>query len=95
MFNEVACARCGEWFVRKGNQEYCCKECSDLAKKEAERKRKQKKRQKKNGAKYPSIDDMVRMAMELSKESGKLVQYGDVQKMLYTGKLKVKDGAFV
>ena len=35
---------------------------------------------------------MVDLMLKLEKELGRVVQYGEAQEMLLTGKLKVKDG---
>lgn len=97
MANEEACGWCGEWFVKKGNKSYCCEECAKLAKKQARKRRKIKKRNQKKKeqvAQGLSITGVVDLMMKLSKESGKVVQYGDVQTMEYTGKLKETDGGF-
>ena len=40
-----------------------------------------------------TIEGMVDIMMRLSKERGRVVQYGEVQSELLTGKLKVKGGA--
>ena len=51
MVREEACYMCGEWFVKRGNQRYCCVECRNLAEKKNEEryreneKMKQKKKQ--------------------------------------------------
>jgi hypothetical protein len=95
MAYEDACGWCGEWFVKHGNQKYCCKECSKLAEKQqiylSQKKRNIQKR-KVQTAPSLSIHDMVDLMLKLEKELGRVVQYGGVQEMLLTGKLKVKDG---
>lgn len=50
--------------------------------------------QKKKAQSAPglSIHAMVDLALKLSKELGRVVQYGEVQEMILTGKLKVEDG---
>lgn len=91
---EEACAWCGEWFVKKGNKKYCCKECSELADKRRTILRMRKNRNKNSKQNVPSLSlhDMVDLMMKIEKEQGKVVQYGDLQTMLYNGQLKEKDG---
>lgn len=92
-----ACKICGKWFTKKRhNQKYCCDKC----KAEAEKRRKQRlyfntvKPQKREKCAPPSItiEGMVDIMLKLSKERGYIVQYGEVQRLLLTGKIKVKDG---
>lgn len=92
MVKEEACGWCGEWFVKQHhNQCYCSKECGRLADKEKDRLRRRKKANKETktqGIPSLSIHDMVDLMMKTEKEQGKVVSYGDIQTMLYTGKLK-------
>ena len=87
---EEACGWCGEWFEKRGNKRYCCKECSELAGRQMLRLREEKKRHKKNAMPVAglSIDDVVDLALKLSAESGKTFQYDDIQTMLIAGDLK-------
>lgn len=95
------CFLCGDEFEKLNhNQRYCCDECRETAEKQRKRQRDRQRRMEakrsiKSGAKFPSIADMVDMGMKLSKECGRVVQYGEVQKMLLTGRIKVKDGVMV
>lgn len=89
---EIACGWCGEWFVKyHNNQCYCSKECRRLADKQKAMLRERRKRNQKNKAQQYipslSIHDMVDLMMKMEKEQGKVVQYSDIQTMLYTGKL--------
>jgi hypothetical protein len=96
MAKEEACGWCGEWYVKHGNQNYCSKECSRLAEKQREKLKNLKRRSTKKIAQSKpslSIQDMVDLMLKLSKERGRVVQYGEVQKMILTGSLKVKGGA--
>ena len=92
MVKEEACGWCGEWFVKQhNNQCYCSKECRRLAEKQKERLRYRKKASAKrttHGVPSISIYGMVDLMMKMEKEQGKVVSYGDIQTMLYTGKLK-------
>ena len=96
-----ACQFCGEWFEKiHHGQKYCCKECSQTAERKMKKERDAKRRRKqKNNVKatspYPNIYGMVDIMMKLSKERGRVVQYGEVQRLLLTGRLKVKDGVMV
>lgn len=95
------CAFCGDDFEKTNhNQRYCCDECQKTAEKQRKRQRERQRRSEakksiKLGAKFPSIEDMVDIMMKLSKERGRVVQYGEVQRLLLTGRLKVKDGVMV
>lgn len=92
---EQACAWCGEWFIKKGNKKYCCKECSELADKQRTLQRNSKNRNPKRTAKGIeglTINGVVDIMLKMTEERGKVVQYGDVQTMLYTGQIKEKDG---
>lgn len=94
---EEACKWCGEWFVKQHHKQcYCSKECRRLADQKARRlsdirirMRKQNAQQKKQ---HLSIYDMVDLMMKMEKEQGKVLQYDDIQTMLYNGQLKEKDG---
>lgn len=97
MENETACGWCGEWFVKHHHKQlYCCKECSKLAERHSKQMSKIKMREQKNKEKQEkhglSIQNMLDIMDSLSQERGRVVQYGEVQSMLYTGKLKEKDG---
>lgn len=93
---EEACKWCGEWFVKQHrNQCYCSKECRKLADQKARRLREMKRAQKKKNAKQVpslSMQGMIDLMMKMEKETGRVVQYGDIQTMLYNGQLKEKDG---
>lgn len=98
MAMEIECGWCGELFEKKGNQTYCCKEHSRLAKNQRVTLRNLKlAKAKEKQQKTPSlsIEDMIKISLKLSKERGCVVQYGDVQRELMTGKLKIKDGVVV
>ena len=97
-----ACKICGEWFTKKkNNQRYCCENCKREAARRIARKRyydvlkPQSKVVKKSSTPSITIDDMVAIMLKLSQERGRAVQYGEVQRELMTGKLKVKDGVVV
>ena len=92
-----ACRFCGEWFTKKNyNQRYCCEKCQQEARKRRDRNRQKIVRKAKQNKKVCtasiSIDSMVDIMLKLSKEYGRIVQYGEVQRLLLTGKLKLKDG---
>lgn len=95
------CAFCGEEFEKTNhNQRYCCEECNKTAENQRRRQRDRQRRRiaqksAKLGANFPSIEDMVDIMLRLSKERGRVVQYGEVQRLLLTGRLKVKDGVLV
>jgi hypothetical protein len=93
---EESCKWSGEWFVKQHHSQcYCSKECRRLADQKSRRlsdmKRLEKKKKKQEVSKL-SIHDMVDLMMKMEKEQGKVVQYGDLQTMLYNGQLKEKDG---
>lgn len=96
MVIEEACYYCGEWFVKRGNQRYCCKECRELAEKQqwAQQREKEKIKKKKKAQGKPglSIEGMVDVMLKLSEERGHIVQYGEVQRELLTGRLKLNGG---
>lgn len=96
MVKENVCRWCGELFVKRGNQRYCCKEHSRLSVTQKARLKARMKRMKGKSTsdRVPSvsIQGMLDLMESLSKEKGRVVQYGEVQSMLYTGKIKEKDG---
>lgn len=83
------CKMCGKEFtVRYRNHKYCCSECrmsySNRRKKEI------RKGVYKNITKPSVTMDRIRELMaQLSKEQGRVVQYGEVQSMIVTGRLKL------
>ena len=83
------CKMCGKEFtVRYRNHKYCCYEC-----RMSYSRRRQKEIRKgvyKDIAK-PSVtmDRMLELMAKLSKEQERVVQYGEVQEMLLTGRLKL------
>lgn len=96
-----ACKMCGEWFTKKrNNQRYCCEKCKKDAEKLRLKRRyfdvvKPEKNVEKRCAPSISIEGMVDIMLKLEKKLGRVVQYGEVQQMLLTGKIKVKDGEMV
>ena len=92
------CAFCGEEFKKTNhNQRYCCEECCKTAENQRRRQRDRQRRRiaqksAKVGANPLSIEDMVEIALKLSKKYGRVVSYGEVQRLLITGRLKLKDG---
>jgi predicted nucleic acid-binding Zn ribbon protein len=87
-----SCLLCGASFKAVNNRHvYCSAECKIDANKQ---RRKQGHRNNTRTASI-TIEQMIDTALRLSEERGKLVQYGDVQKELLTGKLIVKDGVIV
>ena len=92
---EEACGWCGEWFVKRGNKKYCCKECSELAGKQVNKLYYMKKHGKKNAkvTSNLSMQEMINLMDKLSKERGRVVQYGELQSMIYNGEIKLKGGA--
>jgi hypothetical protein len=96
-----ACGFCGEWFTKKwSNQRYCCEKCKKDAEKLRLKRRyfdtiKSEKKGEKRCAPSISIEGMVDIMLKLEKELGRVVQYGEVQQMLMTGKIKVKDGVML
>ena len=89
---QEACAWCGTWFEKRGSQKYCCEECSLLAEKEQKKREYRKKTLAKTKAPSVSIEQIVDLMLRLSKERGYVVQYGEVQRELLTGKLKLNGG---
>ena len=87
---EEACGWCGEWFEKRGNKKYCCKECSELASKQIQRLRYMKKSGEKNvkNTSNLSMQDMIILMEKMSQELGRTVQYGELQTMIYKGELK-------
>ena len=87
------CKMCGAEYVRiAGNHLYCSTECRNVA-------LKIKKERAKEG-KYGdnpkiTIEQMMDAALRLSEKYGRPVQYGEVQRLLLTGKLKVKGGVII
>ena len=90
-----SCGWCGEQFEKRGNKRYCCDECSKLGKKQAHRLYCTKKRKDKNtkAASNLSMQEMIDLMDKLSKERGRVVQYGELQSMIYNGEIKLKGGA--
>jgi hypothetical protein len=87
-----SCLLCGNTFIAKNNRHvYCSAECKIDARKQREK----QIRYKSTHTADVTIEQIIDTALRLSKERGKLVQYGDVQKELLLGKLKVKDGVIV
>ena len=89
-----ACKWCGEWFIKKThNQKYCSKACSRMAEKHLDKQRAAKRRMLKKCEPVKTsaitLDGMVALMLKLSKERGYTVQYGELQRELITGKLKV------
>lgn len=90
--NKIAkCQCCGEEFVKKVKiQRFCCDACRRKAYNESP-KMKEHKAPKVN----VTMDMMLDAMLRLSKERGRVVQYGQVQKELLTGKLYVRGGVIV
>lgn len=85
----VKCGWCGEEFATMNNRrKYCCDECKNAAGHMKSRERERKKKPKLKKAKV-TIEDIVEIANRMSKEQGRIVHYGEVQAMIYTGRLKV------
>ena len=78
------CHTCGREFAAYGNGCYCSDKCKAAGQKIAKKKYRIKKRKKEHSAKV-TIEDMVEETLRLSKELGRSVQYGDLQKMMYLG----------
>ena len=102
MVIEESCYWCGKWFVKEGKKharKYCCEECRRLAEKQQKNKankiyndaRKHRKTEQEDKPGLP-MNDMLELMDKLSKERGRVVQYGEVQQEILTGKLKVKGG---
>ena len=87
------CALCGEWFVKEGknyNQKYCSSQCVRKAKNEAANiwKRRQSMREKVSVTQPKmTIQAVMEIADNLSTQYGRVVSYGEVQSMLYAGKI--------
>ena len=80
----VKCGWGGEEFATMNNRrKYCCDECKNAAGHMKSRERERKKKPK------LTIEDIVEIANRMSKEQGRIVHYGEVQAMIYTGRLKV------
>ena len=94
------CKICGAEFERKqSNQKYCCKECSKVAekifKKLSDGRKREQSRKADGSNPMQNILRMMKIANELTEKTGRFHQYGDVQKLIRIGKLKIKDGAIV
>lgn len=92
------CLWCGNEFVATHfNKQYCDVECRDMAEKERKKREYEARAAWKINRKEPdvTIDMMVDAMARLSKERGKYVSYGQVQKELLTGKLMVEGGVIV
>jgi NAD-dependent DNA ligase len=78
------CQYCGAEFVTDNNRKiFCSGEC----KCKARRKRKAEETVKVNLKKANiTIEDMVDEMLRLSKEKGRIVQYGELSQMLLTGR---------
>lgn len=99
MVTTAVCKMCGKLFTKKGHsQKYCCEECRRAAIRREQRKRylewvkPQNEKKKRQCAPSITMEGMVDIMLKLEKKFGRIVQYGEVQRMLRTGKLKVKDG---
>ena len=89
------CKVCGCEFVKKGgNHLICSEECKKKQWRDKYNAEKERTIVKKPADKT-SIYDMVEIAMKLSKERGKIVNYGDLQAEIITGKIRVRGGAIV
>lgn len=91
MIRTVVCKICGNKFETENNRQiYCSVECKYEA-------QKQRSRMKNAPAvkEYPSTYDMVEAMLKLSKKRGRIVQYGEVQKLILTGRLKVVRGRII
>ena len=89
------CRWCSKEFVPKHfNMVYCSCDCRYQGQLERV---KSKKQEKNIELKQPNVtmEMMVDAMARLSKERGRYVSYGDVQKELDYGKLYVKDGVIV
>ena len=92
MIKKIYCELCGaEFLAHYHTQKYCSDECRAHGKKIKTLEWKKKHASAKPTA-FPSIEEMVDVALRLSEKYGKHLGYGDIQKMLLTGKLKVEDG---
>ena len=82
------CKMCGKEFtVRYRNHKYCCFECRMSY---SNRRKKEIRKGVYKTITKPSVtmDRMLELMAKLSKEQGRVVQYGEVQKMLMTGRIK-------
>ena len=87
----IKCRVCGEEFTTTNNrQRFCSYKCRYEAQKEREA-----KKSSSPAKTYPDIYDMVDAMMKLSKERGRVVQNGEVQRMILTGRLKVVGGRII
>ena len=94
------CEICGAEFEQNHHsRKYCSKECYKMAHKIAYRLHKAEKQDEKikylSRRKMPDILGMLKIADELTKKTGMYHQYGDVQKLILTGKIKVEGGVLV
>lgn len=86
---EIAnCKYCDKEFEKQQpNHRFCCTKCRrDFYEK------KPRKEQPKVGKVKVSMEQMLDAMFRLSEKKGRSVQYGEVQRLLITGKLKVKGG---
>lgn len=91
MIRTVVCKICGNKFETENNRQiYCSCECKYEAKKRGSR-----EKDIPTTKTYPSIYDMVEAMLKLSKKRGRIVQYGEVQKLILTGRLKVVRGRII
>ena len=88
------CRFCGREFVKKNNSHRCCsRDCRIKAWNQDTKKLQEEQPKERKVTKVKvSMEQMLDAMSRLSEQKGRNVQYGEVQRLLITGKLKVKGG---
>lgn len=96
---EKICKCCGHVFYPKHHNEgYCSEECRHQRQIELNRQYRsvsEKKKAMKCKTPYVSMKQMVDAMLRLSKKKGRIVQYGEMQRLLITGKVEVRGGVIL
>lgn len=96
---EKICKCCGHVFYPKHhNESYCSDECRHQRQIELNRQYRsvaEKKKAMKCKTPYVSMKQMVDAMLRLSKKKGRTVQYGEMQRLLITGKVEVRGGVII
>ena len=93
------CKYCGHVFYPKHHNEgYCSDECRHQRQVESNRQARSalnRKKAMKCKTPYVSMKQMVDAMIRLSNKKGRTVQYGEVQRLLITGKVEVRGGVIL
>lgn len=81
------CIVCGREFKPMANsQMYCSYECKKKRRMERERERNLNNKKKK-AAPFPSIEEVMRFAVEYEKKHGRYIHYGEAVQLMEGGKI--------